>query len=160
MTNLSLMAGLGLDLVVVSAPMAKAGRGVNLAGGLAREAGRAQLDREALSRLAVSVGRYLGPSAQLQLLAAGGTKANPEVMERIRTSTTRAVMTDDNLLPFCFRGLLELTLKLADSTLRRSKLLGGLGELRLQVIRLLPGIVIRAARGLLELSLELADSIL
>jgi hypothetical protein len=69
-------------------------------------------------------------------------------------------MTDDNLLPFCFRGLLELTLKLADSTLRRSKLLGGLGELRLQVIRLLPGIVIRAARGLLELSLELADSIL
>jgi NTE family protein len=48
LTNLSLMARLGLDLVVVSAPMAKAGRGVNLAGGLSREAGRAQLDREAL----------------------------------------------------------------------------------------------------------------
>jgi NTE family protein len=48
LTNLSLMAGLGLDLVVVSAPMAKAGRAINLAGGLAREAGRAQLDREAL----------------------------------------------------------------------------------------------------------------
>lgn len=31
----------------------------------------------------------------LQLIAAGGTKANPEVMERIRRSTTEAVMTDD-----------------------------------------------------------------
>lgn len=31
----------------------------------------------------------------LQLVAAGGTKANPEVMERIRTSTTRAVTEDD-----------------------------------------------------------------
>jgi 2-hydroxy-6-oxonona-2,4-dienedioate hydrolase len=31
----------------------------------------------------------------LQLLAAGGTKASPQVMERIRTATTRAVMTDD-----------------------------------------------------------------
>lgn len=33
--------------------------------------------------------------ASLQLLAAGGTVANPEVMERIRTSTRRAVETDD-----------------------------------------------------------------
>ena len=33
--------------------------------------------------------------ASLQLLAAGGTVANPEVMERIRTSTTKAVTTDD-----------------------------------------------------------------
>jgi 2-hydroxy-6-oxonona-2,4-dienedioate hydrolase len=31
----------------------------------------------------------------LQLVAAGGTMANPEVMERIRTSTTRAVTEDD-----------------------------------------------------------------
>lgn len=31
----------------------------------------------------------------LQLLAAGGTVANPEVMERIRTSTIKAVETDD-----------------------------------------------------------------
>lgn len=31
----------------------------------------------------------------LQLLAAGGTKANPQVMQRIRTSTTQAVTTDD-----------------------------------------------------------------
>jgi 2-hydroxy-6-oxonona-2,4-dienedioate hydrolase len=31
----------------------------------------------------------------LQLLAAGGTVANPEVMERIRTSTTKAVQSDD-----------------------------------------------------------------
>lgn len=31
----------------------------------------------------------------LQLIAAGGTKADPEVMERIRTSTKRAVETDD-----------------------------------------------------------------
>ncbi|RRQ27013.1 alpha/beta fold hydrolase [Rhodococcus sp. Eu-32] len=31
----------------------------------------------------------------LQLLAAGGTVANPEVMERIKTSTMRAVTTDD-----------------------------------------------------------------
>lgn len=31
----------------------------------------------------------------LQLVAAGGTKANPEIMERIRTSTTRAVTEDD-----------------------------------------------------------------
>jgi 2-hydroxy-6-oxonona-2,4-dienedioate hydrolase len=33
--------------------------------------------------------------SSLQLLAAGGTVANPEVMERIRTSTRRAVETDD-----------------------------------------------------------------
>ncbi len=31
----------------------------------------------------------------LQLIAAGGTKANPEVMERIKTSTRKAVTTDD-----------------------------------------------------------------
>ncbi|MEM1389592.1 MAG: alpha/beta fold hydrolase [Pseudomonadota bacterium] len=31
----------------------------------------------------------------LQLIAAGGTKANPEIMERIRNSTTAAVMEDD-----------------------------------------------------------------
>ena len=33
--------------------------------------------------------------ASLQLIAAGGTKANPEVMQRIRESTRRAVLTDD-----------------------------------------------------------------
>lgn len=33
--------------------------------------------------------------ASLQLLCAGGTVANPEVMERIRTSTRRAVETND-----------------------------------------------------------------
>lgn len=33
--------------------------------------------------------------ASLQLLCAGGTVANPEVMERIRTSTRTAVSTDD-----------------------------------------------------------------
>ncbi len=33
--------------------------------------------------------------ATLQLLAAGGTKANPAVMDRIRTSTRQAVETDD-----------------------------------------------------------------
>lgn len=31
----------------------------------------------------------------LQLLAAGGTVANPDIMERIRTSTIKAVQTDD-----------------------------------------------------------------
>jgi NTE family protein len=49
LTNLSLVAGLELDLVVVSAPMSSAGRRLNLSSGaLARQAGRAQLDREAL----------------------------------------------------------------------------------------------------------------
>lgn len=33
--------------------------------------------------------------ASLQLLCAGGTVANPEVMDRIRSSTTEAVLTDD-----------------------------------------------------------------
>jgi len=33
--------------------------------------------------------------ASLQLIAAGGTKADPKVMERIKSSTTEAVMTDD-----------------------------------------------------------------
>jgi 2-hydroxy-6-oxonona-2,4-dienedioate hydrolase len=33
--------------------------------------------------------------ASLQLLCAGGTVANPEVMERIRSSTKEAVLTDD-----------------------------------------------------------------
>ncbi|GAA4091427.1 alpha/beta fold hydrolase [Nocardioides kongjuensis] len=36
--------------------------------------------------------------ASIQLLAAGGTVANPEVMERIRTSTRLAVETDDTEL--------------------------------------------------------------
>jgi 2-hydroxy-6-oxonona-2,4-dienedioate hydrolase len=36
-----------------------------------------------------------GRIASLQLLCAGGTVANPEVMERIRTSTRKAVTTDD-----------------------------------------------------------------
>src|SRR5690606_19531794 len=31
----------------------------------------------------------------LQLVAAGGTKANPAVMDRIKTSTTKAVVEDD-----------------------------------------------------------------
>ena len=31
----------------------------------------------------------------LQLVAAGGTKANPEIMERIKNSTTKAAMEDD-----------------------------------------------------------------
>lgn len=31
----------------------------------------------------------------LQLVAAGGTKANPEIMDRIKTSTTKAVTEDD-----------------------------------------------------------------
>lgn len=31
----------------------------------------------------------------LQLVAAGGTKANPEIMEKIKNSTTRAVLEDD-----------------------------------------------------------------
>ncbi len=31
----------------------------------------------------------------LQLIAAGGTVANPEIMERIKTSTTKAVLEDD-----------------------------------------------------------------
>jgi 2-hydroxy-6-oxonona-2,4-dienedioate hydrolase len=33
--------------------------------------------------------------ASLQLIAAGGTKADPAVMDRIRTSTLKAVQTDD-----------------------------------------------------------------
>jgi 2-hydroxy-6-oxonona-2,4-dienedioate hydrolase len=43
--------------------------------------------------------------ASLQLVAAGGTKANPEVMARIKESTTQAVMTDDRNLT---RARLEL----------------------------------------------------
>ncbi len=41
----------------------------------------------------------------LQLIAAGGTRANPEVMERIRTSTLRAVEVDDKEIT---RSRLEL----------------------------------------------------
>lgn len=47
----------------------------------------------------------------LQLIAAGGTKANPEVMERIRTSTHKAVATDDRELT---RKRLELLMHHAD----------------------------------------------
>lgn len=46
-----------------------------------------------------------GRVASLQLLAAGGTKANPPVMERIKASTTKAVTTDDIALT---RSRLEL----------------------------------------------------
>ena len=35
---------------------------------------------------------------KLELVAAGGTKANPAVMERLRTSTRKAVLTDDREL--------------------------------------------------------------
>jgi 2-hydroxy-6-oxonona-2,4-dienedioate hydrolase len=38
---------------------------------------------------------YPGRVRSLQLLAAGGTRANPAVMERIRTSTTQAALADD-----------------------------------------------------------------
>jgi NTE family protein len=49
LTNLSVVAGMNLDLVVVSAPMSSAGLRVPLASRtLARQAGRAQLDREML----------------------------------------------------------------------------------------------------------------
>jgi 2-hydroxy-6-oxonona-2,4-dienedioate hydrolase len=47
----------------------------------------------------------------LQLVAAGGTRANPEVMERIRTSTLRAVELDD---PEITRQRLELLMHHAD----------------------------------------------
>jgi 2-hydroxy-6-oxonona-2,4-dienedioate hydrolase len=36
-----------------------------------------------------------GRVRSLQLIAAGGTKADPEVMQRIKNSTTQAVVTDD-----------------------------------------------------------------
>jgi 2-hydroxy-6-oxonona-2,4-dienedioate hydrolase len=36
--------------------------------------------------------------ATLQLVAAGGTKADPAIMQRIKSSTTEAVMTDDRAL--------------------------------------------------------------
>lgn len=47
----------------------------------------------------------------LQLIAAGGTKANPEIMERIKTSTRKAVMEDDRDLT---RKRLELLMFTAD----------------------------------------------
>jgi 2-hydroxy-6-oxonona-2,4-dienedioate hydrolase len=47
----------------------------------------------------------------LQLVAAGGTRANPEVMERIRTSTLRAVEVDD---PAITRQRLELLMHHVD----------------------------------------------
>ena len=48
-TNLDLLGGLGLDLVVVSSPMSTAGRSVSLTGGFAvRRACRALLDGEAI----------------------------------------------------------------------------------------------------------------
>jgi 2-hydroxy-6-oxonona-2,4-dienedioate hydrolase len=47
----------------------------------------------------------------LQLVAAGGTRANPEVMERIRTSTLRAVEEDD---PAITRQRLELLMHHVD----------------------------------------------
>jgi 2-hydroxy-6-oxonona-2,4-dienedioate hydrolase len=47
----------------------------------------------------------------LQLIAAGGTKANPEVMERIKTSTLQAVEHDDRDLT---RKRLELLMHHAD----------------------------------------------
>ena len=47
----------------------------------------------------------------LQLIAAGGTRANPEIMERIRTSTLRAVELDD---PTVTRQRLELLMHHVD----------------------------------------------
>ncbi|MTV24651.1 alpha/beta fold hydrolase [Nitriliruptoraceae bacterium ZYF776] len=44
---------------------------------------------------AVTAAQHPDRVASLQLIAPGGTKANPEIMERIKTSTRRAVMEDD-----------------------------------------------------------------
>jgi 2-hydroxy-6-oxonona-2,4-dienedioate hydrolase len=67
----------------------------------------AYLDAEGIEKAHVvgeSLGGWVGARtaidaphriASLQLLCAGGTVANPEVMERIRTSTRKAVTTDD-----------------------------------------------------------------
>jgi 2-hydroxy-6-oxonona-2,4-dienedioate hydrolase len=67
----------------------------------------AYLDAEGIEKAHIvgeSLGGWVGartaiddPSriSSLQLLCAGGTVANPEVMERIRTSTRKAVTTDD-----------------------------------------------------------------
>lgn len=67
----------------------------------------AYLDAQGIERAHIageSLGGWVGARAaidvpdriaSLQLLCAGGTVANPEVMERIRTSTRKAVLTDD-----------------------------------------------------------------
>ncbi|MBM7517065.1 alpha/beta fold hydrolase [Nocardioides nitrophenolicus] len=67
----------------------------------------AYLDAQGIERAHIageSLGGWVGARAaidvpdriaSLQLLCAGGTVANPEVMERIRTSTRKAVETDD-----------------------------------------------------------------
>jgi 2-hydroxy-6-oxonona-2,4-dienedioate hydrolase len=67
----------------------------------------AYLDSQGIERAHIageSLGGWVGARAaidtpdriaSLQLLCAGGTVANPEVMERIRTSTRKAVETDD-----------------------------------------------------------------
>lgn len=67
----------------------------------------AYLDAQGIERAHIageSLGGWVGARAaidvpdriaSLQLLCAGGTVANPEVMERIRTSTRKAVQTDD-----------------------------------------------------------------
>jgi 2-hydroxy-6-oxonona-2,4-dienedioate hydrolase len=61
---------------------------------------RAHLAGESLggwvsARLAVDAPERV---ASLQLIAAGGTKANPPVMERIKRTTTEAVLSDDRSL--------------------------------------------------------------
>jgi 2-hydroxy-6-oxonona-2,4-dienedioate hydrolase len=59
--------------------------------------GRAHLIGESLGGWVAAwlAGEQPDRVATLQLLAAGGTRAKPEVMERIRTSTRQAVLTDD-----------------------------------------------------------------
>ena len=60
-------------------------------------AGRARISGESLGGWVAAwlASEDPGRVASLQLVAAGGTKANPQVMERIKNSTLRAVQTDD-----------------------------------------------------------------
>jgi 2-hydroxy-6-oxonona-2,4-dienedioate hydrolase len=75
--------------------------------------GRAHLVGESLGGWVAAKAALAHPEriASLQLVAAGGTKADPAVMQRIKSSTTAAVLTDDWSLT---RSRLELLLFRSD----------------------------------------------
>ncbi len=100
LANLGLVAGLGLDLVLVSAPMSKAGRRISTTGGsLVRELGRAQLDREALRvRRRGTIVIAFQPTADdrsVMGLNAMDPRRRAVVVRQARTSTLRRLERAD-----------------------------------------------------------------
>lgn len=99
-TNLDLVAGLGLDLVIVSSPMSAAGRAIPLSpGGAVRRACRVMLDAEAVGvrRRGTPVVAFQPTADDQEIMGINAMdfRRRGAVTERVRESTRRRLQRDD-----------------------------------------------------------------